>query len=160
MRLDPGFDTSSVSFDWFILALRVAFIALIYFFLYRVARVSIRELVALGTAAQSPASPAMPSPMSALEVLDPAESSLAPGTRMPLDHYTTIGRRDDNSVLIDDSFVSGNHAEIVFDGGSWWLSDPGSTNGTFLNGAPVRSRVQIAANDVVQFGRVTLRVVV
>jgi pSer/pThr/pTyr-binding forkhead associated (FHA) protein len=158
--LDLGFDPSSVSFDWFILALRVAFIALIYFFLFQVARVSIRELVAVGTAAQNSASPMMPSPMSALEVLDPAESSLAEGIRMPLDHYTTIGRREDNSILIDDTFVSGNHAEIVFDGGTWWLSDPGSTNGTFLNGARVRSRVQIANNDVVQFGRVTLRVTV
>ena len=158
--MDLGFDPTSVSFDWFILALRVAFIALIYIFLYQVARVSIRELVAVGTAAQNPASPLMPNPMSALEVLDPAESSLEEGTRMPLDHYTTIGRREDNSILIDDSFVSGNHAEIVFDGGAWWLSDPGSTNGTLLNGTPVRTRVQIANNDVVQFGRVTLRVTV
>ncbi len=160
MRLDLGFNTSTVSFDWFILALRVAFIALIYFFLYQVARVSIRELVAVGTATQNSDSPIMPSPMSALEVLDPAESSLPEGSRLPLEHYTTIGRRDDNAIVIDDSFVSGNHAEIVFDRGTWWLSDPGSTNGTFLNGAPVRSHVQIANDDVVQFGRVTVRVTV
>ena len=156
--MDVGINSSSVPFDWFILALRLAFIALIYFFLYQVARVSIRELVAIASIAQNPAAPAMPSPSSSLEVLDPAESSLHPGSRLPLEHYTTIGRRDDNSVVIDDSFVSGNHAEIVFDQGAWWLSDPGSTNGTFVNGNPVRTRVQIGNGDVVQFGRVTLRV--
>lgn len=158
--MDLGFNSSSVSFDWFILALRIAFIALIYFFLYRVARVSIREMIAFGTAAQNPVTPIMPSPASALEIIDPAESSLTEGSRLPLEHYTTIGRRDDNSIVIDDTFVSGNHAEIVFDAGTWWLNDPGSTNGTFLNGAPVRSRVPISNDDVVQFGRVTLRVTV
>jgi pSer/pThr/pTyr-binding forkhead associated (FHA) protein len=156
--LDVGLNSSSISFDWFIFALRLAFIVLIYFFLYQVARVSIRELVAIGTAAQDPSAPVMPSPTSALEVLDPARSSLQEGSRLPLEHYTTIGRRDDNSVVIDDTFISGNHAEIVFDQGVWWLSDPGSTNGTFLNGSSVGSRVQIANDDVVQFGRVTLRV--
>ena len=158
--MDVGINSSSVSFDWFILALRLAFIVLIYLFLFQVARVSIRELVAIGSSAKDPASPVMPNPTSALEVLDPAQSSLHEGTRLPLEHYTTIGRRDDNSVVIDDSFISGNHAEIVFDQGAWWLNDPGSTNGTFLNGTPVRSRVQIASDDVVQFGRVSLRVTV
>lgn len=156
--MDAGFNSSSLSFDWFIFALRLAFIVLIYFFLFQVARVSIRELVAIGSAAKNPEAPALPSPTSALEVLDPAQSSLQEGSRLPLEHYTTIGRREDNSVIIDDTFVSGHHAEITFDGGAWWLSDPGSTNGTFLNGRPVRSRVQIASDDVVQFGRVTLRV--
>ncbi len=158
--MDVGLNSSSVSFDWFILALRLAFIVLIYFFLYQVARVSIRELVAIASTTQNPDSPVMPSPASALEVLDPAQSSLHPGSRLPLEHYTTIGRRDDNSVVIDDSFVSGNHAEIIYDQGAWWLSDPGSTNGTFLNGNPVRSKSRIANDDVVQFGRVTLRVTI
>jgi hypothetical protein len=148
---------SSISFDWFILLLRVAFIVLIYYFLYLVSRVSIRELVAFGTAAPSSTSPTLPSPSSSLEVIEPAQSSLRPGDILPLDHYTTIGRRDDNTLMIDDGFVSGAHAEIVFDQGTWWLLDLGSTNGTFLGGRPVRARIVVNNGDVVQFGRVTLR---
>lgn len=148
---------SSVSFDWFILALRIAFIALIYFFLYQVARVSIRELIAVGSVAPATSTPILPSPASALEVVDPAESSLRPGDQLPLDHYTTVGRLDDNTMLIDDGFVSGHHAEVAFDQGSWWLVDLGSTNGTFISGRPVRARVRLAPGDIVQFGRVTLR---
>lgn len=147
----------AVSFDWFILGLRIAFITLIYYFLYQVSRVSIRELVTIGSAAPATGSPTLPSPASALEIIEPAESTLQPGDQLPLDHYTTIGRRDDNTLMIDDGFVSGAHAEIVFDQGSWWLVDLGSTNGTFLNGRPVRARIRIAPGDVVQFGRVTLR---
>lgn len=151
------FDSSSLSFDWFILALRLAFIALIYIFLYQVARVSIRELMAIGSIAQDDGAPNLPGPTTALEVLDPAESSLAPGARLPLDHYTTVGRQDDNTIVIDDAFVSSAHAQLTFDHGHWWLQDLGSTNGTMLNGAPVRSKVQVRPDDIVQFGRVRLR---
>lgn len=156
---DLAFLESFDTFDWFILLLRIAFIALVYFFLYQVARVSVRELVVFGRAgaATSTAQPSLPDPRSSLELLEPAESSYYEGTSFPLDHYTTIGRTDDNSITIDDSFVSGSHAEIVFDQGAWWLQDMGSTNGTFVNNQPVRSRVRIANGDVLQFGRVRLR---
>jgi hypothetical protein len=155
LQLPQSFDT----FDLFILLLRIAFIALVYFFLYQVARVSIRELVVIGrTTASAPASqPAMPDPASALELIDPAESSFYEGTTFPLDHYTTVGRHADNTIAIDDSFVSGSHAEIAFDGGGWWLQDVGSTNGTTLNNQPVRSRVRITNGDIIQFGRVRVR---
>ncbi|HEV2066442.1 MAG TPA: FHA domain-containing protein [Thermomicrobiales bacterium] len=151
------FDSASLSFDWFILALRIAFIALIYLFLYQVARVSIRELVAMGSAAPDDSVPTLPAPSTALEMLDPAESSHEPGTRFPLDHYSTVGRRDDNTIVIDDAFVSGTHAQLTYDHGAWWLQDLSSTNGTAVNGQRVTSRVQLRRNDIVQFGRVSLR---
>ncbi len=151
------FDSSSLSFDWFILALRLAFIALIYIFLYQVARVSIRELVALGSTARDDTSSGLSGSSTVLEVVDPAESSLAIGSRLPLDHYSTVGRREDNTIVIDDAFISGAHAQLTFDHGNWWLQDLGSTNGTALNGAPVRSKVQVRPDDIVQFGRVSVR---
>jgi hypothetical protein len=147
------------TFDWFILLLRIAFIALVYFFLYQVARVSVRELVMIGRATSTPvaAQPSLPDPASSLELIDPAESSYYEGTSFPLDHYTTIGRHDDNSITIDDGFISGSHAEFVFDQGAWWLQDLGSTNGTFVNNQAVRSRVRVSDGDIVQFGRVRFR---
>lgn len=155
LQLPATFD----AFDWFILLLRIIFIALVYFFLYRVARVSIRELVTIGRITATPRAPqpSLPDPASSLEVIDPAESSYHPGASLPLDHYTTIGRRDDNTIMIDDGFVSGSHAEIVFDRGDWWLQDLGSTNGTFINSQPVRARVRIGNGDIIQFGRVQVR---
>lgn len=155
IQLPVTFDT----FDWFILLLRIVFIALVYFFLYRVARVSIRELVTIGRITATPRAPqpSLPDPASSLEVIDPAESSYHPGASLPLDHYTTIGRRDDNTIMIDDGFVSGSHAEIVFEHGAWWVQDLDSTNGTFVNNQPVRSRMRLADGDILQFGRVRLR---
>lgn len=153
----PSDFTDSISFDWFILALRIGFIGLIYYFLYRVSRESVRELMTLGIAAPSTASPTLPNAASRLEVVNPAESTFAAGDLLTLDHYTTVGRQRDNSLVINDSFVSGTHAEIVFDGDGWWLIDLGSTNGTFLNNAPVHARTRILDGDIVQFGRVTVR---
>lgn len=155
LQLPANFDT----FDWFILLLRFAFIGLVYYFLYQVGRVCVRELVVLGRVSATPAAPhaVIPDPASSLELIDPAESSYYEGTSFPLDHYTTIGRHDDNSLMIDDGFVSASHAEIVYDGGAWWVQDLGSTNGTFINGQPVRSRARLSEGDVVQFGRVRLR---
>lgn len=158
--MDTQFNLDSVNFDWFILGLRVAFIFLIYFFLYQVARVMIRELVVLGSAAnaQDPVTGTIAN--GSLEMLEPAESSYLAGEVIPLDHYTTIGRRDSNSFAIADSFVSGEHAELVFDNGAWWLIDLGSRNGSFVNNVPVRARTRVASGDIVQFGRVKLRAMI
>lgn len=155
LQLPTGFDT----FDWFILALRIAFIALIYLFLYQVGRLSVRELVTFGKVSSSvPEQPIQTATaMSMLELIDAAESSWNPGTQFPLDYYTTIGRNQENSIVLNDGFVSGTHAEISFDNGAWWILDLGSTNGTQLNGQPLHSKQQLNRGDIVSIGRVHLR---
>jgi hypothetical protein len=50
----------------------------------------------------------------------------------------TIGRRDTNSLVVPDASVSGQHCEIVVENGTINLRDLGSTNGTYLDGQPVR----------------------
>src|SRR5699024_2224394 len=99
----------------------------------------------------------LPSPSSSLEIIDPAEGSWDRGTTFPMDHYTTIGRYDDNTIELDDEFVSGSHAEIFFEDGQWWLQDLNSTNGTYLNSQPVGNRIRLSNGDIVQFGRVRTR---
>jgi serine/threonine protein kinase len=44
----------------------------------------------------------------------------------------TIGRAEDNDIVVDDTIVSGHHARIHFDGQSYFLIDLDSRNGTFL----------------------------
>lgn len=154
--------TSSLSYDWFLFALRIAFIGLILVFLYQVARVTIRELVRIGTYAPASntsfaAAGSAVTPL--LEIVEPANSGLAPGERFYLDPYTTIGRRNDNAIVLAETFVSSQHAEIMLDGGQWWLTDLQSTNGTKVNSQRVVDHVQIVAGDIVQFGNVVTRFV-
>ncbi len=162
---DISLPESLRTFDLFVLALRIAFIFLVYFFLYQVARVVLRELVTIGTVTSSSgghASVSMPDPSSALELIDPAESSWGAGATFPLDHYTTVGRHSDNSIEIDDGFISGSHAEVSYEQGAWWLQDLNSTNGTWVNNQPVspHSRMRLSDGDIVQFGRVRFRVLI
>lgn len=151
-------DFSSVSFDWFILGLRLAFIGLIFAFLAWVARASIRELVVLGQATGPSAQAGVASRGPSLEVLDAGQSSLAIGSWIDLFDYTTVGRAANNAFIIDDAYASQYHAEIVFDDRTWWLVDLDSTNGTFLNNHQVDDRARLTDGDVVQFGGVHLRV--
>ncbi|MDQ3412496.1 MAG: FHA domain-containing protein [Chloroflexota bacterium] len=143
-----------LEFDWFILLLRLAFVFLLYFFLYQIVRVTSRELVEL--ARRSPhAGPSTTPPR--LIVVDGADSTLAAGTTFVLRPLTTIGRNPENVIALDEPFVSGRHAELSLDHDRWWVHDHGSTNGTFVNGDRVAGATGIRAGDIVQFGRIKLR---
>ncbi len=92
-----------------------------------------------------------------LVLVDPGPTGLEPGTRFPLIAITSIGRALDNTVSLDDEFLSGNHALLTWRDNRWWLEDLGSTNGTFLNGARIARAVPVSPGDLIALGRVTLR---
>ncbi len=64
---------------------------------------------------------------------------------------TTIGRKAVNDVQIEDTFLSGEHAVIVQVGNDCILEDLGSTNGTVVNGKPVKRHL-LKSNEVIEFG--------
>jgi pSer/pThr/pTyr-binding forkhead associated (FHA) protein len=64
----------------------------------------------------------------------------------------TIGRLPDNTVSIDNPAVSNRHARIVRDGDQFVLEDLKSTNGTFVNDAPV-TRHTLKNGDTVLVGK-------
>ena len=68
----------------------------------------------------------------------------------------TIGRKPTNDIHIDNLAVSGDHARIVMFGSDWVLEDLGSTNGTLVNGAPVKKHV-LRNNDLIGLGKYKLK---
>ncbi len=64
----------------------------------------------------------------------------------------TIGRRQNNDIIIDNLAVSGLHAHITTIGKDSVLEDANSTNGTFINLKPVRKQV-LNHQDVIEIGR-------
>lgn len=62
------------------------------------------------------------------------DGKFRPGTTLDLEPETTIGAAPDNSITLNDRFISGHHARLRWDGTHWWLEDLGSRNGTFVDG--------------------------
>lgn len=69
---------------------------------------------------------------------------------------TTIGRKAHNDIQIDNLAVSGEHAVIVTILNDSFLEDLGSTNGTVVNGNPVKKHF-LQNNDVVELGKYKLK---
>jgi len=69
---------------------------------------------------------------------------------------TTIGRRSHNDVVIDNLAVSGEHAVIFNSGADTYLEDLGSTNGTTVNGQPIKKHL-LHAGDTIEVGKYHLR---
>ena len=66
----------------------------------------------------------------------------------------SVGRSDENAVAIKDPNVSRKHARLVRSENGFIVEDLGSTNGTFLGGAPI-DRERIEDGDELTFGQVT-----
>lgn len=68
----------------------------------------------------------------------------------------TIGRKPQNDIQIDNLAISGEHAAIVTILNDSFLEDLGSTNGTLVNGQPVKKHF-LKNNDVVELGKYKLK---
>ncbi len=69
---------------------------------------------------------------------------------------TTIGRKPDNDIQIDNLAISGHHAVITCILDDAFLEDQNSTNGTYVNGLPVKKHV-LSNNDVIELGKYRLK---
>jgi FHA domain-containing protein len=69
----------------------------------------------------------------------------------------TIGRSRQCDIVIDDPNVSREHAEVRPRGGSWVLSDLGSTNGSSLNGHQIEGAEVLRPGDEIELGTSAIR---
>ena len=76
---------------------------------------------------------------------------------LQLGRKLVVGRAVTSDVPIYDPTISRRHAEIVLTENGVRVTDLGSSNGTFLNGAKI-TEAEAGANDVVTFGKVAFRV--
>jgi signal transduction histidine kinase/pSer/pThr/pTyr-binding forkhead associated (FHA) protein len=79
------------------------------------------------------------------------------GARFELNEQTVeLGRGIQNAIRIRDTEASRIHARLAFHAGRYELVDLHSSNGTYVNGQPIRSR-ELADGDEIQVGRTVLR---
>ena len=70
--------------------------------------------------------------------------------------HMTIGRKPHNDIVIDNLAVSGEHAAIVTIFNDSFLEDLNSTNGTLVNGAPIKNHF-LQNSDVIEIGKYKLK---
>ena len=76
---------------------------------------------------------------------------------IPIDkERITIGRKPQNDIQIENLAVSSEHACIVTILNDSFLEDLGSTNGTLVNGNPIKKHI-LQNNDVVEIGKYKLK---
>ncbi|GIV97464.1 MAG: FHA domain-containing protein [Herpetosiphonaceae bacterium] len=152
-------EVTNATLEFLVLALRISMIFLLYFFLFQVVRIVGRELRVLGStaAASGGSGAAAASAYGRLSIISPGQTGLPGGKEFALGPVNTIGRRPDNDIVLNDSFISTEHALLEWRGDSWWLEDLGSTNGSFINDIEVTAPTPVSYGDVIRIGRVELK---
>ncbi len=112
--------------------------------------------------------PVVPGPTTLEQHLDSAAGSVAPrfllvvhgqmaGRLCRVDSETfIIGRSGNVDLLLDDPSVSARHAKLIVKGDECWAVDLGSTNGTFINQAPIVGTAPLRVGDALRIGNVIL----
>ena len=95
--------------------------------------------------------------LGALRVVANTGPRPVPDTVYELTPITTLGRNSRNSIVLNDTYVSSEHALLAWRDAQWWLEDLGSRNGTVLNDAPLTDPTVISAGDVLTIGGVQLK---
>jgi hypothetical protein len=70
----------------------------------------------------------------------------------------TIGRHEDNAVVLPDPLASRHHAEIAMQAGRWVVRDLGSVNGTYVNGQRIAAPQMLNHSDSIQVGHTRFEV--
>ena len=143
-------------------ALKFGFLAVLYLFLFWVARSALREL--RRTTAPAPEAsgihPVGPGGRAAATdawLVATRGGGLDPGERFDLFGGLSIGRSPDADVRIEDRYASAIHARVYSRGASYYVEDMNSTNGTFLNGGRIDGERRLSDLDEVRIGDTEFR---
>ena len=145
----------TLSGDVFLLILRVALVAILYLVILQVVGVARRELrkaVVIpggGTRARAV--------VGHLIVIDSGSTALVPGSRLDIEPITTIGRAPTNTIVLESSFISTEHARIIYKDRSLWVEDIGSRNGTLVDQRPVTQATAVSPGSLLQVGDVRFK---
>jgi hypothetical protein len=148
-------------------ALKFGFLAVLYLFLVWMARSALRDLRrgAAGSEAAAPASgyeqgtglhvasrPGGGGDEGRPRLRVRSGAGLRAGSAFDLEGGALLGRGGDVDIRLEDGFASARHAQLSPQGGVVVLEDLGSTNGTYLNGEPLRGPQPLHVGDRIRIG--------
>jgi hypothetical protein len=158
-----------VELDPVAVALKFGFLAVLYLFLLWVARSALRDLrrserprysgpsadyedaTGMHVASQG-VGPDGFDPDAPPKLRVQSAAGLRAGSAYDLSDGALLGRGDQADIRLEDSFASSRHARLVPQGNVMVLEDLGSTNGTYLNGEPLRGPQPLHVGDTIRIG--------
>ena len=155
---------NSVAVDTALLVLKLAFLVLLYLFIWRIVRTASRDLrlpqesFILAPSRESGIA-AAPPPLQSGRLVVVKSLDLDEGSDFVLNSaQMTVGRGGQNDVALpNDEYASARHARFEPRRDGVWVQDLGSTNGTYLNGARLERPHRLSDGDVVRIGDTDLR---
>jgi FHA domain len=159
----------NVDVDQALLILKIAFIVLLYLFIWRIVRSASRDFRTGSGMLPAQESVLMrPTEAASLGLTSVKRAKLVvitspaldAGEEVPVDSMpVAIGRGGQNEIPLDgDEFASAQHARFESKRDGLWVEDIGSTNGTFVNGARVTTPRRLSKGDIVRVGQTDFRV--
>ena len=156
---------ASTRLEEVLLVLKIAFLVLLYLLIWRIVRTVSRDM------RRSPvqesfimppvaaAAVGLPGPAAAGRLVVQESPVLEQGDEFEVDSAPlTVGRGGQNDVAIDgDEFASARHVRFEPRRDGVWVSDLGSTNGTYVNGVRISDARKLAPGDIVRVGETDLR---
>jgi predicted component of type VI protein secretion system len=158
---------ASIAVEELLLVLKIAFVVLLYLFIWRIVRTASRDLrLPQESFILAPSQPThQPPPLHDAaapfsgRLVVASSPTLREGEERTLDSApVTVGRSGQNDVKLEgDDYASAKHARIEPRRDGVWVEDVGSTNGTFLNGIKLTRPRKLTPGDVVRIGETELR---
>jgi len=155
---------ASIAVEEALLLLKIAFLVLLYLFIWRIVRTAARDLrLPQESFVLAPGSiPGLGGDAPHVEagkIVVVKSPALSEGDEWDLDASPlTFGRSSQNDVeLKRDEYASSTHARLEPRRDGVWLEDIGSTNGTYLNGIRLTRAKRLTSGDIVRIGETELR---
>lgn len=140
--------------------LQYGLVVLLYYFLFQVLRTVYKDLRSVHNEGQlvtsAPAFSGEPEAKAKLIAVETGTVTLSQPVYQ-LGETLSIGRGEANDIVVNDTFVSHEHACISQYKQGFWLTDLNSTNGTYVNNQRVTDEVLLKNGDLLKIGAVTFR---
>jgi hypothetical protein len=155
---------ASIAVEEALLILKIAFLVLLYLFIWRIVRTAARDLrLPQESFVLAPGSiPGLGDDAPHIEagkIVVVRSPALTEGDEWDLNSSPlTFGRSSQNDIQLKrDEYASSTHARLEPRRDGVWLEDIGSTNGTYLNGIRLTRPKRLNSGDVVRIGETELR---
>lgn len=152
-----------MDYDPISVALKFGFLAVLYLFLFWIARSALRDL--RRTVSPAPDStgfhpvPAQGEPAGGGDawLVAVRGGGLREGQRFDLIGGLSIGRSGEADLSIEDRYASGLHARVFSREGRAYVEDMSSTNGTMLNESELHGEAELIDGDTIRIGDTEFR---